>query len=335
MTNKNSPLKIDPFLLRPVGKDYLWGGSRLNDDFAKGIDLTPLAETWECSTHPDGPSVIASGPLAGQTLAEALAQHPDWLGSHPRTRGELPVLIKFIDARQDLSVQVHPTDAYAAAYENGQPGKSEMWYVLDAAPGASLVYGLRHDLDAAALRRHIAQGKLGQDLQRVPIQKGDVFYIEAGTIHAIGAGALIAEIQQSSNLTYRLYDYDRTDKQGNKRPLHVEKALAVANLHAQEAPRQPIRVHHYRPGCASELLCRCRYFQVEQLRILTDRCRAMVEVSAGENSFKVLLCVAGCGTAFLPQGGVLPFFKGDCLFMPANTQQMRLHGDARLLSVSC
>ena len=127
MTNKNSPLKIDPFLLRPVGKDYLWGGSRLNDDFAKGIDLTPLAETWECSTHPDGPSVIASGPLAGQTLAEALAQHPDWLGSHPRTRGELPVLIKFIDARQDLSVQVHPTDAYAAAYENGQPGKSEMW----------------------------------------------------------------------------------------------------------------------------------------------------------------------------------------------------------------
>ena len=201
----------EPIFLRPTGKDYLWGGSRLNDEFCKDLPMEPLAETWECSTHPDGPSFAVGGEFDGQSLARILKAHPDFLGTHPNSADELPILIKFIDAKRDLSVQVHPTDTYAAAHENGQRGKTEMWYVLDAARDARLVYGLNRDVSAQTLRRSIADGTVETYLQTVPIAKNDVFFIEAGTIHAIGAGALIAEIQQSSNLTSRLSDYDRMD----------------------------------------------------------------------------------------------------------------------------
>ena len=244
----------EPIFLRPTGKDYLWGGTRLNDEFVKDIPMEPLAETWECSTHPDGPSYALGGEFDGQSLAEILKTRPDYLGTHPESGGGLPILIKFIDAKRDLSVQVHPTDDFAAAHENGQRGKTEMWYVLDAAKDAKLVYGLNQDTDPEVLRKSIENGTVEKHLQRVSIVKNDVFFIEAGTIHAVGAGALIAEIQESSNLTYRLYDYDRVDKNGQKRPLHVEKALRAANLQSSAAPRQPMRVLRYRPGCASELL---------------------------------------------------------------------------------
>ena len=129
----DSDIRNSPFMLKPCGKDYLWGGNRLNDDFSKNIDMKPLAETWECSTHPDGPSLAASGEYCGKNLREILKCHPEYLGSHPRTKNELPILIKLIDARQNLSVQVHPDDQYAMERENGQLGKTEMWYVLDAA----------------------------------------------------------------------------------------------------------------------------------------------------------------------------------------------------------
>ena len=253
-----------PFLLKPAGKDYLWGGSRLNDDFSKGIEMSPLAETWECSTHPDGPSIVGSGEFVGSSLSEVLNKHPEFLGSHPRTQGELPILIKLIDAKKDLSVQVHPNDEYAVQYENGSLGKTEMWYVLDATKNAKLVYGFYHDIDKAVLRKSLMDGTVEKYLQKVPIRKDDVFYIEAGTVHAIGAGALIAEIQENSNLTYRLYDYNRIDKDGKKRELHIDKALAVADLKGAAEPRQPMRLLRYRRGCASELLCRCKYFQVEK-----------------------------------------------------------------------
>ena len=134
-----------PLLLRPSGKDYLWGGSRLNDEFEKGINLSPVAETWECSTHPDGPSYVVGGEFAGMKLAEVLRNHPEYLGERHRGMTELPILIKFIDAKKDLSVQVHPTDEYAREHEKGQLGKTEMWYVLDAGRDAKLVYGLKRD----------------------------------------------------------------------------------------------------------------------------------------------------------------------------------------------
>ena len=274
-----------PFLLKPAGKDYIWGGSRLNDDFSKGIDMEPLAETWECSTHPDGLSMVASGEFSGITLDRVLKEHPDFLGTHPKTQGELPILIKFIDAKKDLSVQVHPTDQYAAEHENGQRGKTEMWYVLDASRDAQLVYGFHHDVDRETLRRSIADGTVEKYLQKVPVKKDDLFYISAGTVHAIGAGALIAEIQESSNLTYRLYDYGRLDKNGKPRELHIEKALDVADLKASTEPRQPLRVLKYRQGCAVELLCRCKYFEVSRMLINTERCRDLVKYSADETSF--------------------------------------------------
>lgn len=344
MISKNMNWKTDapkatilnePFLLKPVGKDYLWGGHRLNDDFSKEIEMEPLAETWECSTHPDGPSVIASGEFAGKTLLKILEVHPEYLGTHPRTVKELPILIKFIDAKKDLSVQVHPDDAYAFAHENGSLGKSEMWYVLDAAKDAKLVYGFYHDMDKETVRKCITDGTIEKYLQKVPVKKGDVFFIPAGQVHAIGAGALIAEIQESSNLTYRIYDYNRVDKNGNLRELHVEKALDVAHLKGSNEPRQPMRVLHFKNGSASELLCRCRYFQVERMLVNTERCRKMAQLKTGSNSFQVLLCTDGCGVLFWEEGKMLNFYRGDCIFIPANSVPVRIHGQAQLLKVGC
>ena len=320
-----------PLLLRPSGKDYLWGGRRLNDEFEKGIELTPLAETWECSTHPDGPCYVAQGTEAGKTLAQVLQAHPEYLGLRHSGEDTLPILIKFIDAKQDLSVQVHPSDAYAQERENGQLGKTEMWYVLDAGKNAKLVYGLRQDMTRETLKRTITDGTIMKYLQKVPICKGDVFFIPAGTIHAIGAGALVAEIQENSNLTYRLYDYDRVDKSGKKRQLHIDKALEVADLHGSAEPKQPMRVLKYRQGVASELLSRCKYFEVYRMLLNTER-RQTVHYCADELAFRVLLCVNGCGSITY-EGGSITFYKGDCIFVPANSQILALHGQAQFLDI--
>lgn len=335
MTNRNSDWKTRPFLLKPAGKNYLWGGNRLNDDFSKEIHMEPLAETWECSTHPDGPSIVASGEYKGMSLADVLKQHPQYLGTHPRTEGELPILIKFIDAKQDLSVQVHPDDEYAMKYENGSLGKTEMWYVIDAEKDAGLVYGFRHDMTKEDLRKSLKQGTVEKYLQKVKVKKDDIFYIEAGRVHAIGAGTLIAEIQESSNLTYRLYDYNRVDKNGNLRELHIDKALDVVDLKGSAEPRQPMRVLKYKKGCASELLCRCKYFQVERQLINTERCREMADFRTNQNSFHVLLCLSGCGVLFAEKCESINFFRGDCIFVPADSVPMKLHGRAQLLNVSC
>lgn len=329
-----------PFLLKPAAKDYLWGGSRLNDDFAKGIDMTPLAETWECSTHPDGPSVISSGEFEGMELAELLKRFPEFLGTHPLSnpclqKGELPILIKFIDAKKDLSVQVHPDDAYARKVEHELFGKTEMWYVLDAAKDAKLVYGFYHDMDKEKLRRSLEQGTVEKYLQKVKVHKDDVFFIESGTVHAIGAGALIAEIQENSNLTYRMFDYNRRDKNGNLRELHVDKALDVVNLKKSSEPRQPLRLLKYQRGWATELLCRCQYFQVERMLLNTEACREMADFRTNESSFQVLLCTSGCGLLMYGGTGALQFFKGDCIFVPAGSVPIKIHGNAQLLKVVC
>lgn len=322
-----------PVSLKPAAKEYLWGGTRLNDDFNLGLPVYPLAEAWMCSTHPDGLS-LADG--EGCSLAELLREHPDWLGTHVlQTTGgkpELPILIKLIDAKEDLSVQVHPDDGYAGRVENSW-GKTEMWYVLSARPGAQLVYGFNRDVEAEEVRGAIRDGSIPDLLNHVPVEKDDLFYIEAGTVHAIGAGCLVAEIQQSSNLTYRLYDYGRTGRDGKQRPLHVEKALDVANLKSSAVPRQPMRVLKYRNGYASELLSRCRYFQVERILLNTEE-RRMAQFRTGSNSFHALQCVDGCGVLF-GEGYMRNFFKGDCFFVPADSIDLQLHGKASLLNVSC
>jgi mannose-6-phosphate isomerase len=248
--------------------------------------------------------------------------------------GDLPILVKLIDARKDLSVQVHPTDEYARVYENGQRGKTEMWYVLDAARDASLVYGFCHDISKEKLRQSIQDCSIEKYLQKVRVRKNDVFYIESGTVHAIGAGVLIAEIQESSNLTYRLYDYGRLDKNGQLRQLHIDKALDVANLRASSEPRQPMRVLRFAPGYAMELLGRNRYFQVERMLLNTERIRTMAQISTQSNSFAVMLCVDGCG-AMMWDGEMMPFFRGDCIFFPADSVKVKIHGKATLLKIGC
>lgn len=331
MTNKNIHLN-KPFFLKPAAKDYLWGGNRLNDDFSKDIDMHPLAETWECSTHPDGPSIVASGEHAGRTLIEVLKEHPEYLGTHSRTKGELPILVKLIDAKQDLSVQVHPSDEYAQKYEHGQLGKTEMWYILDAVKGAELVYGFKMSQTKKNVIKAIQSGMVEKYLQKVPAKKDDVFFIKSGTVHAIGAGILVAEIQQNSNLTYRLYDYNRVDSKGNKRELHLDKALSVADTSAALKPRQPMRLLRYKKGCALELLCRCKYFCVYRIIINTERCREMVEYRTDGYSFRVLLCVSGCGS--IRMGNIVEeFFRGDCIFFPANSCNTRICGLAQFLDI--
>lgn len=326
-----------PFLLRPATKDYLWGGSRLKNEFGKIADSSPLAETWECSTHPDGQSMVASGPDTGKTLGEVLRMHPEYLGTHPIQsmggRPELPILIKLIDARENLSVQVHPDDEYALARENCL-GKTEMWYVLSSEKGATLVCGFNQDVTASRVRSAIENGTIEKYLNRVPVYKDNLFYIEAGTVHALGAGIIVVEIQESSNLTYRLYDYDRVDKKGNNRELHIDKALDVMNLSVSAGPRQPMRLLRYKRGYAGELLMRCKYFQVERLLVNAKDYRVMPEIRTGSNSFHVLLCTEGRGSLF-NEGFRLDFCKGNCVFVPAESIPMKMQGKAQLLNVSC
>ena len=330
-------MKTKPFLLKPASKDYLWGGNRLNDDFGKDIDSSPLAETWECSTHPDGESIVASGDNTGLPLSKLLLVHPEYLGSHSLSitggKPELPILIKLIDAKKNLSVQVHPDDDYAYKIEHSM-GKTEMWYVLQAKNDANLVYGFTRDVTKEEVKRSIANNKICNLLNYVPVKKNDLFYIEAGTVHAIGAGALIAEIQENSNVTYRLYDYGRKDKLGRLRELHIDKALDVANLSSSTSPRKPLRVLKYYKGNSSELLCRCRYFQVDRLQLNTETDRNLVSFQTESNSFHALLCTDGCGVIF-GDNFMLNFFKGDCIFVPANSIQLQLHGKAQLLNVNC
>ena len=318
-------------LLHPSGKDYIWGGTRLKREFGKAeLQQDPLAETWECSTHPDGPSWVASGPERGLTLGEWLAVHPDYLGSSPSVSGGIPVLVKFIDARENLSVQVHPDDAYAAREENGQAGKTEMWYVVDAEPGAKLVFGLNRETSREELRASIGRGTLEQYLNYVPVRRDDIFFIPSGTIHAIGRGVIIAEIQQNSNLTYRLYDYGRLGKDGRPRQLHVEKALAVADLSGSQDVRQQLRLLRYRPGFAQESLSRCRYFAVDRCLLNADG----IAVPPLPESFRVLLCLEGAGE-MQEAGERLPFQKGDTLFIPATASELTLSGRAEFLLVRC
>lgn len=312
---------MEPFKLKSTGKDYLWGGTRLKSEFGKDyLDMEPLAETWECSTHPDGPTYVATGEFEGLTLAQLVEAHPEILGS---AHSELPVLIKFIDAYGELSVQVHPDDEFAHQYEAGQSGKTEMWYVVDAEPGASLVYGFSRKVRPEKLREAIEAGTLERYLNRVPVHKNDVFYIPAGTVHAIGKGLVIAEIQQSSNLTYRLYDYNRVGKDGKKRELHVEKALAISQLGFAQDYRQPMRTLHYSKGCAVELLSKCPYFEVERWILYTEE---TLKLPALPESFRHLLCVSGEGKL-----GGLNFKKGDGIFIPADCGELSIEGNCEFL----
>lgn len=316
-----------PFLLEPVGKDYLWGGQRLNQEFNKHFQMNPLAESWEASTHHDGLTLVASGEFKGCTLKQVLRDHPYMLGTHPSYGDELPILVKFIDAKQDLSLQVHPDDMYALANENSL-GKTEMWYVVDASDDASLVYGFYHDITKETLKKALDSDTIMNYVQKVNVKKDDVFFIEPGTIHAIGKGCLIAEVQQSSNLTYRIFDYHRG------RQLHLNKAMDVLNTNASNEPRQPLRTLRFKQGIASDLLCRCKYFQVERLLLNTLLYHNCATISTTSSSFHIYVCIDGCATiAFDNQ--YLSINKGTTVFVPANSTTITIQGKATFLKVEC
>ncbi len=324
-----------PFLLSPSGKDYLWGGNKLKKEFNKTLNLDPLSETWECSTHKDGPSYVSSGKYKGLTLEEILKIHPEYLGEkNYNNQGQIPILIKFIDAKHDLSVQVHPSDKYANEHEGGQLGKTEMWFVLSHERKATLVVGLKKDMTKKEIRKCLKENTLEDYLNKIEVKNGEAFFIPSGTIHAIGKGNLIAEIQENSNLTYRLYDYGRLQKNGKPRELHVEKALEVMNLKKSKTNYKAIKKIEKHPGYAIKMLEQCQYFTTYQLNLDTSKVKSMASYQSTKESFEVLLCYEGCGILTNKENNAyLPFFKGDCIFIPAESGEMKLHGKAKLLKV--
>lgn len=312
------------FRLEPVFKDYLWGGERLKELFGKRTDVSPLAESWELSAHPDGDCTVADGPLAGTPMSEYLRRHPEALGGRVPQGSGLPVIIKLIDAREPLSVQVHPCDEYAARVEGGR-GKTEMWLVLDRAPGAFLYCGFERATDLDEVRARITDGTLDQVLRRVPVEPGDVVFIPAGTVHAIGAGIVLAEIQQSSNTTYRLYDYGRIGPDGRRRPLHIEEALAVAERGPANIKPPGGEPPAAMPGGVIERLVSCPYFTVDLLSLSGRHDRPV-----GVNSFLSVLCLEG--GALLDDGERrLKIVAGDSLFVPAVEGHLLFDGEASLL----
>ena len=308
--------------LKPAYKDYLWGGHRLVDEFGMEYEGDILAEAWELSCHPDGPSVIDNGPYKGKTLKEYIdANGMEVLGTHCRRFREFPILTKFIDARDNLSIQVHPSNGFALQNE-GQYGKTEMWYVLDAEPGAYLYYGFRQEISKEEFSQRIRDNTLLDVLNPVKVQKGDALFIESGTLHAIGKGILIAEIQQNSNVTYRVYDYGRVGKDGKKRDLHIEKALAVTN-------RVPIvtRGENY-PHIAD-----CDYFTVDKLD-LDGRLTYRMQGNVNEESFLSILILDGEGT-ITNKGEKISYKKGDSIFLCASSGDYSIEGkcDALLTTI--
>ena len=308
--------------LKPACKDYIWGGHRLAEEYGIDYNGEVLAEAWELSCHPDGPSVIVNGPYAGKTLAEYIeAEGRDVLGTHCRRFRDFPILAKFIDAKQNLSIQVHPDNRYALKNE-GQYGMTEMWYIMDAKEGAFLYYGFKKEITKEEFAKRIEEDTLLEVLNAVSVQKGDVLFIESGTIHAIGQDILIAEIQQNSNVTYRVYDYGRVGRDGKKRDLHIEKALAVTN-----------RVPIIKSAKSYPHVADCDYFTVDKLN-LDGRMMERMEGEVSEESFISILMLEGEG--MLTCGSErISFHKGDSLFLAAGSGAYQIEGrcDALITSI--
>lgn len=308
--------------LEPAFKDYIWGGTKLRDEFGKKCDYEKVAESWELSCHKDGNSVVANGEDKGLTLAEYIEKHGKGvLGENCEKFENFPILIKLIDAKDNLSVQVHPNNDYAMRVE-GEYGKTEMWYIVDADEGATLLYGFKKEISKDEFAKRIADNTLLEVTNAVPVKKGDVFFIEAGTLHAIGKGILIAEIQQNSNTTYRIYDYGRVGNDGKPRELHVEKAKDVTNLCPAKAyPQTPVEQGD---GFTTKLLSSCDYFttyavEVEEKAVLV----------ADEKSFNSLLILEGEGGVVADD--VVKFKKGDSIFVTAGTGDFVVNGKCKFV----
>ena len=294
--------------LYPECKDNIWGGVQLREKYGKQTDKNPVAESWELSFHKDGPTRLADG----RTLQE-VASSAD-LGANCDAFPFFPMLVKLIDAKQDLSVQVHPSDSYALEHEDSF-GKTEMWYIVEAEQGAGIYLGFKRAVTKEEYEQAIADHTLTDLLNFFEVKAGECYFIPSGTIHAIGSGCLICEIQQNSNLTYRVYDYGRKDKNGNERELHVEKALKVTALDGYTY--NPLSI----PTEQGEMLGLSRYFTTTSVRVNGQK-----TIVADKNSFKCLTCVEGAGEI---EGK--PVSLGDSWFVPAGYGKVILSGDMHLI----
>jgi len=265
-----SESQLSPLTFIPVLKDYLWGGRNL-EKLGRELPSGVTAESWEIAAHPDGTTPVASGHFAGRPLSEVQAELGlDLIGrknAWAHERGKFPLLVKLLDANQPLSVQVHPDDEYASQHEGNELGKTEMWVILHAEPGAKIILGVKKGTTAATLQQAISGGTLEPLLHHIPVKRGDHVCVPAGSLHAILGGVLIAEIQQNSNTTYRVYDWNRLDKKGRPRALHFEDSLAVINFEQVEPGLSPRKFLARRNGVTRYGLCENRYFTVERVEM--------------------------------------------------------------------
>lgn len=304
-------MDLSPVKLTPIIKDYIWGGRKLIDNFGKHTTLERAAESWELSTHPDGASIIADGAFQGKTLPEYISENGiDIIGENAKAFDFFPILIKLIDAKENLSIQVHPDDEYALRHE-GEYGKTEMWYIADCSDSAFLYYGLNRTVTKEEFLKRISDNTVLDILNKVPVHKGDLFFIPAGTIHAICGGIVICEIQQNSNTTYRVYDYNRIGADGKARPLHVDKAAEVSIL--SPSPE------YIRPN--KNTLASCKYFTVKHLA-----CINKLMLDANEKCFQSIIVLDGHGSLTF-NDKEMELCKGDSIFVPAQKSKYTLEGN--------
>lgn len=307
--------------LRPATKDYLWGGTKLKEKYNKTSNEDIMAESWELSAHKDGNSIIVNGEFEGLDFSKYLEKEGNIVIGKDYDKDRFPILIKFIDALKPLSIQVHPSDEYGLKHE-GDFGKTEMWYILEAEEGANLFYGFNKEVTKEQYKIAIEDGSIEDLMNRVYVKPGDVLFIEAGTVHAIGAGIVICEIQQNSNVTYRVYDYKRKDKDGNERELHIDKAIEVSNL-VPNKNYEFDNTNDINPNL--KRLAKSDYFDV-----LKGSVNEKEEFNISEVSFQSVIILDGKGSIKLGDEE-LEFIKGDSFFIPAQNGKYTIKGNAEYI----
>jgi len=313
-----------PLQFEPILKERIWGGEKLKTILNKPIVSKITGESWELSTVQGDVSVVANGVLKGKSLMDLIDETPDAiLGAkvYERFGKQFPLLFKYLDAREDLSIQVHPNDKLAKERHNSF-GKTEMWYVMQADADARIIVGFKEDSSKEEYLKHLHDNTLVSILDDVKAKSGDVFFLETGTVHAIGAGLVVAEIQQTSDITYRLYDFDRVDAQGNKRELHVDLALDAINYNKVDTQKK-----YDSKTNTSNVVVDCPYFTTNFIP-LEDK----VEVSKSGETFTVYMCIEG-SFEIEYDGFKHTYIKGDTVLVPAAINAFVLSGKASILEI--
>ncbi|MGV2623168.1 UNVERIFIED_CONTAM: mannose-6-phosphate isomerase, class I [Halobacillus marinus] len=309
----------EPIYLEPAFKERLWGGTKLEEIFHYKIPSDYTGEAWCISGHKNGPNTIKNGPLEGKTLREAWDGHRELFAGEEGE--EFPLLVKILDSKKDLSVQVHPDDTYAREVEGENYGKTECWYVLDCEEGSEIIFG-HHASNKQEFEAMVTNGEWGDLLRTIEVKPGDFFYVPSGTIHAIGAGIQILETQQSSDITYRVYDYERVGQDGNKRELHLDKSIEVTTVPHVDPEIE--RTQFYQEDLRKERLVEEKYFSVYRWD-LEGECKGLTP-----EPYVLLSVIDGTGEVIV-EGRSYPFKKGDHLIIPATVKTFDLKGNASLI----